>query len=71
MRPRSKMRVRVRKRCLARPSSQRGGLESEVSVVPLGPGLPIGEVGQSLEASVVPPLARPFGQRLDHPWPFA
>ena len=31
------------KRCLARPSSQRGRLESEASVIPLWPDLPVGD----------------------------
>ena len=47
---RSKRRVGVRserRSSLARPSNRRGGLESEPSVVPLWPGLPVGEAGRS------------------------
>ena len=47
VRPRSETWVGVRKRCLTGPSGRRGGPESEASIVPSWPGLPVGEAGRS------------------------
>jgi len=47
VRPQLETQFGVQKRCLVRPSGRRGDPESEASVVPLWPGLPIGEAGRS------------------------
>ena len=49
MRSWSETRVKIRserRSSLARPSGRRGGPESEASVVPPWPGLPVGEAGR-------------------------